>query len=67
MFSFNRVAVKLGSGGPLHLIPVLRRQKQDYPCEFKASLVHNVSSRTARIVTQRNSVSKNQGMKKELL
>jgi hypothetical protein len=38
------------------LIPVLRRQRQADLCEFEASLVYRVSSRT----TQRNLVWKNQ-------
>jgi hypothetical protein len=39
------------------LVPALKRQKkQDDLCEFEASLVYRVSSRTAR-VTQRNPVS----------
>ena len=33
----------------------LRRQKQADLCEFEASLIYRVSSRTARVVTQRNS------------
>jgi hypothetical protein len=41
------------------LIQALRRQRQADLCEFKASLVYKVSSRTAR-VTQRKPVSKNQ-------
>jgi hypothetical protein len=40
------------------LTPALRRERKDL-CEFKASLVYWVSSRTAR-ATQRNPVSKNQ-------
>ena len=39
------------------LIPALRRQKQVDLCEFYASLVNRVSSRTAR-VTRRNPVSR---------
>jgi hypothetical protein len=39
------------------LIPALRRQRQVYLCEFKASLVYIVNSRTAR-ATQRDLVSK---------
>ena len=38
------------------LIPVLRRQRQADFCEFKASLVYKVSSRTAKAITQRNFV-----------
>jgi hypothetical protein len=33
--------------------------------EFKASLVYKVSSRTARVVTQRNPVSKNKKQKQK--
>ena len=33
-------------------------EKQANLCEFEASLVYRASSRTARVVTQRNSVSK---------
>jgi hypothetical protein len=36
-----------------------RRQKQAHLCDFEASLVYRVRSRTAR-ATQRNPVSKNQ-------
>jgi hypothetical protein len=39
------------------LISALRRQMQENPCEFKASLVYRVSSRTAR-TTQRKLVWK---------
>ena len=45
------------------LIPALERQGQADLCEFEASLLYSVSSRTARAVTpvaQRNPVSKNQ-------
>ena len=41
------------------LIPALGRPRQADLCEFEASLVYRVSSRTARD-TQRNPVSKNQ-------
>ena len=34
-------------------------------CEFQASLVYRVSSGTARVVTQRNPISKNQKKKKK--
>ena len=44
------------------LIPALGRQRQTDLCEFEASLVYTVSSRTAR-ATQRNSVSKNKNDK----
>ena len=39
------------------LSPGLRRQKQIEFCEFKASLVYRMSSKTGK-ATQRNSVSK---------
>ena len=39
---------------------VLWKQKQTDLCEFKVSLVYIESSRTARVVTQRNPVSVNQ-------
>ena len=45
------------------LIPALRRLKQVDLCEFKASLVYRVSSRTARAI-QRNPVSKKNQKKK---
>ena len=41
------------------LIPVLGRQRQEELCEFKASLVSKVSSRTAR-ATKKDPVLKNQ-------
>ena len=42
------------------LIPALQRRRRQLDlCEFKASLVYLVSSRTARTVTQRNPVLKN--------
>ena len=41
------------------LIPALRRQtKSDLP-EFQANLIYRVGFRTARVVTQRNSVWNN--------
>jgi hypothetical protein len=40
------------------LIEALRRQSQGDVCEFQASLVYRVNSRTAR-ATQRNLVTKN--------
>ena len=46
------------------LIPALGRQRQADLCEFKASLVYEASSRTARPVSQRNPVSKSKGEKK---
>ena len=42
------------------LIPALERQKQADLCEFKSSLIYKVSSRTARAVSQRSPVLKNQ-------
>ena len=44
------------------LIPALGSQRQVGLCKFGASLVYGVSSRTARIVIQRNTVSKQNGM-----
>ena len=38
----------------LCLILVIKKQREADLCEFKASLVYVVSSRTARTVTQRN-------------
>ena len=35
-------------------------------CEFEASLVYKMTSRTARAVTQRNPVSKNKQSKEEM-
>jgi hypothetical protein len=43
-------------------ILIFRRQRQVDLCEFKASVVYRVSSRTAR-ATQRNPVSKNKKTK----
>ena len=40
---------------PVPFILALRRQRAENLCEFEASLVYKVSSRTARDVTQRNS------------
>jgi hypothetical protein len=40
------------------VLPALRRQRQADLCEFEASLVYRVSSRTGR-ATQRNPVCKN--------
>ena len=45
------------------VISALGRQRQGDLCEFKASLVYRVSSRTAKIVTQKNPVSKNKKQK----
>ena len=47
------------------LMPTLRGQRQADLCEFEASLVYRVSSRTARAVTQRNLVLKKKKRKKE--
>ena len=47
------------------LIPALGRQRQADLCEFKASLVYSVSSRTAR-ATQRNPVSKKKTKQKTM-
>ena len=45
----------------MSLIPVLRRQRQADFCEFEASLIYRVSSRTVRAtLCERNSVLKNQ-------
>ena len=38
-------------------IPALRRQRQVDLCEFKASLIYRVSSRTGSKATERNPVS----------
>ena len=49
------------------LIPAFGRQRQADLCGFKANVIYKMSSRTARAVTQRNPVSKNQkGEKKRL-
>jgi hypothetical protein len=40
------------------LIAALWRQRQAYLCEFKASLLYRLSSRTAWAVPKRNPVSK---------
>ena len=50
---------------PLILGLALGRQKQEDLCEFKISLVYKVSSRTARVVTQRNPVSKKKEKKRK--
>ena len=49
---------KMSASGWWHrpLIPVLWRQRQVDPCEFKASLVYRVSPRTSK-ATQTNPVS----------
>jgi hypothetical protein len=49
---------------PRPLVPALERQRQGDLCEFKASLVYRLVSRTARAVIQRNPVSKNQNKQK---
>ena len=46
------------------MVPALRKPRQADLCEFEASLVYRVSSRTAR-TTQRNSVSKNKNKTKQ--
>ena len=46
------------------MIPALRRQRQAYLCEFKASLVYTACSRIAR-ATQRNPVLKNKQTNKQ--
>jgi hypothetical protein len=51
-----KAAKKARHGGAIN--PALRRQRQADLCEFKASLVYKASSRTARVVIQRNTVSK---------
>jgi hypothetical protein len=43
----------------MSLVSALGSQKQEYLCEFEASLVYQVSSRTAR-ARQRSPVLKNQ-------
>lgn len=43
------------------LVPAFSRQRRADLCEFKASLVYKASSSTAKAVTQRNPISKNQG------
>ena len=40
-------------------MPVLGRQRQEDLSEFKASLVYRESSRTARVIIQRNLASEN--------
>ena len=40
------------------LIPALGRERQVDLCEFEASLIYRVSSRTARTVTQRKTRKK---------
>lgn len=42
------------------LLPAFRRQMQADFCEFQASLVYEMSSRTVRKVTQRNPISNKQ-------
>ena len=57
---------KPGSSGACLLILALVRQRQLDLCEFKASMVYKVSFRTARTVTQRNSVSKTKQTKQKI-
>ena len=40
----------------MSVTPALERQRRAVLCQFEASLVYRVRSRTARIVRQRNSV-----------
>ena len=47
------------------LIPALGRLRQEDLCEFKASLVYIVSSKTARAI-QRNQVLKNKQTNKKV-
>jgi hypothetical protein len=54
-FSYQKVPP--GGDGAVPLIPAVRRQRQVDVCEFEASLVYRVSSRTAR-ATERNPVLK---------
>ena len=49
----------------MSLIPSLKRQRYAYFCEFEASLVYKMSSRTVRTVIQRKFVSKKQKKKKK--
>jgi hypothetical protein len=54
------ISLEIGSdsgGGSMPLISALGKERQADLCEFEASLVCRVSSRTAR-VTERNTVSK---------
>ena len=46
------------------LISALRRQRQEDLCEFKASLVYTMSSRTAR-ATERDSFKKTEREERE--
>ena len=45
------------------LTPTLRRQREADLSEFKVNLVYKASSRTARAITQGNTVSKNKSKK----
>ena len=47
------------------LVPALGRQRQVDHCEFEASLIYKLSSRTVRAVTQRNPILKKQKEKQE--
>ena len=48
------------------LIPALGRQRQEDLCEFEASLVYTVSSRTGSIATEKPYLEKPKKEKKEL-
>jgi hypothetical protein len=59
MATYIKNDFELGCGVPHLLISTLRRQGQTKLCEFKASLLYRVSSRTTRAI-KRNPVLKNQ-------
>ena len=42
------------------IIPALKRKRQENLCQFETSLVYKASSRTARTIAQKYSVSQNQ-------
>ena len=48
-------------------IPALTRQMQTDLYEFETNLVYKVSLRTARVVTQRNPVSKKQKKEEKIV
>jgi hypothetical protein len=50
----------------MSLTPAFERQRQLTLSEFKASLVYKVSSRTAKAVSQRNSIFKTKQNKSEI-